>query len=129
MNCYQIKKRQIVGLCYILTMLISQASVLLLLNHQIRIFFFILLYHSHFINLTVYLDTGTGKHRRIINVTELGKTLKIDYCNALLGFYVFSGEDCTSAFKGKGKVTPLKKLQKHPKYFHTFRLVNICNYL
>lgn len=91
--------------------------------------FFILLYHSHFINLTVYLDTGTGKHRRIINVTELGKTLKKDYCNALLGFYVFSGEDCTSAFKGKGKVTPLKKLQKNPKYFHTFRLVNICNYL
>lgn len=38
--------------------------------------FFILLYHSHFINLTVYLDTGTGKHRRIINVTELGKTEK-----------------------------------------------------
>ena len=80
-------------------------------------------------NLTVYLDTGTGKHRRIINVTELGKILKKDYSNALLGFYVFSGKDCTSAFKGKGKVTPLKKLQKNPKYFHTFRLVNICNYL
>ena len=79
--------------------------------------FFILLYHSHFINLTVYLDTGTGKHRRIINVTELGKTLKIDYCNALLGFYVFSGEDCTSAFKGKGKVTPLKNFKNIPNIF------------
>ena len=52
-------------------------------------------------------------------MTELGKTLKIDYCNALLGFYEFSDEDYTSAFKGKGKVTPLKNLQKHPKYFQT----------
>ena len=30
----------------------------------------------------------------------------------LLGLYVFTGEDVTSAFKGKGKGGPLKKLQK-----------------
>ena len=39
---------------------------------------------------------------------------------SLLGFYVFSGEDCISAFKGKDKVTPLKKLQKNPKYQRAF---------
>ena len=82
--------------------------------------FFILLYHIHWINLTVYLDIGTGKHRRIINITDFGKSLGRDYCNALLGYYVFSGEDCTSAFKGKGKVTPLKKLQRNPKFITTF---------
>ena len=83
--------------------------------------FFILLHHSHSINITVYLDTGTGKHRRLINVTDLGRALGRDYCNTLLGYYVFSGEDCTSAFKGKGKVGPLKKLQKNPKYQAAFR--------
>ena len=92
--------------------------------------FFILLHHAHNINLTVYMDTGTGKHQKLINLTEFGKPLGKDYCSALLGFHVFSGEDCTSAFKGKGKVSPFKKLQKTPKFLKTFRLVkklhNFC---
>ena len=32
----------------------------------------------------------------------------------MLSLYVFTGEDLTSAFKGKGKVGPLLKLQNHP---------------
>ena len=62
-----------------------------------------------------------GKHRQIINVTELAKSFEPEYCTTLLGLYVFSGEDCTSAFKGKGKVGPPKKLQKNPKYQKAFR--------
>ena len=65
-----------------------------------------------------------GKHQQIVNVTELGKSLGSDYCTALLGYYVFSSEDCTSAFKGKGKVAPLKKLQKNPKFNQAFRCIN-----
>ena len=34
----------------------------------------------------------------------------------LLGFYVLSGEDCTSVFKRKGKVGPLKKLYMNPRF-------------
>ena len=34
---------------------------------------------------------------------------------------MFSGEDCTSAFKGKGKVGPLKKLEKNPRFHMAFR--------
>ena len=83
--------------------------------------FFILLHHSHSIGLNIYLDIGMGKHRQIINVTELAKSFEPEYCTTLLGLYVFSGEDCTSAFKGKGKVGPLKKLQKNPKYQKAFR--------
>jgi hypothetical protein len=45
------------------------------------------------------------------------------YCATLLGFYVFSGEDCTSAFKGKGKVGPLKKLEKNPRFHKAFNWV------
>ena len=80
----------------------------------------ILLYHASRINLTIYLDHGTGMHRRLINVSKLAESLGTEYCSTLLGFYVFSGEDCISAFKGKDKVTPLKKLQKNPKYQRAF---------
>lgn len=83
--------------------------------------FVILLYHAHKINLTVYLDTGSGKHRQLINLSELAQSLGEDYCSTLLGFYVFSGEDCTSAFKGKGKVGPLKKLETNPRFHKAFR--------
>ena len=37
-----------------------------------------------------------------------------------MGLYVFTGEDVTSAFKGKGKVGPLKKLHKNPKFYKAF---------
>ena len=33
--------------------------------------FFILLLHAHELTLTVYLDTGTGKHHKLINISEL----------------------------------------------------------
>lgn len=81
----------------------------------------ILLYHASKINLSIYLDHGSGKHRVQVNVTELSESLGPDYCSTLLGFYVFTGEDCTSAFKGKGKVNPLKKLQKNPKLHNAFK--------
>ena len=69
----------------------------------------------------MYIDIGTGKGRQLVNVTQLATDLGPEYCETLLGYYVFSGEDCTSAFKGKGKVGPLKKLQKNPKYQAAFR--------
>ena len=83
--------------------------------------FFILLYHAHTITLTIFLDIGSGKHRKLINLTEFAKSKGAEYCSTLLGLYVFTGEDVTSAFSGKGKVTPLKKLQKNPKYHNAFR--------
>ena len=49
-------------------------------------------------------------HRQIVNVRELSESKGADYCSTMLGLYMFTGEDVTSAFKGKGKVGPLKKL-------------------
>ena len=63
----------------------------------------ILLHHAHALQITIYLDTGMGKHRRLINVSELAERKGAEYCTAILGLYVFTGEDATSAFKGKGK--------------------------
>ncbi|XP_046336920.2 uncharacterized protein LOC124118725 [Haliotis rufescens] len=83
--------------------------------------FVILLHHAHSIKLTVYLETGSGKHRQLVNVSDLAESLGEDYCATLLAYYVFSGEDCTSSFKGKGKVGPLKKLEKNPRFHKAFR--------
>ena len=78
--------------------------------------FVILLYYAHMIEMNIFMDTGVGRHRKLIDVSSIAQSLGKDYCNVLLGFRVFTGEDCTSAFKGKGKVGPLKKLQKYPKH-------------
>ncbi|KAJ8348897.1 hypothetical protein SKAU_G00274860 [Synaphobranchus kaupii] len=82
---------------------------------------FILLYHAQNIKLTVYIDIGTGRGRQLVNVSQLATDLGPEYCDTLLGYYVFSVEDCTSSFKGKRKVSPLKKLQKNLKYQAAFR--------
>ena len=39
--------------------------------------FFILLYYAHELEITIYLDTGSGKHRRMINITEKAHSLGI----------------------------------------------------
>ena len=65
-----------------------------------------------------------GKNRKLINMSELAKDFGKEWCTVLLGFYVFTGEDCASAFKEKGKVTPLKKLMKNPRFHTSFRYFN-----
>ena len=42
----------------------------------------------------------------------LAKFLGSDNATTVMGLYTFTGDDCNAVFKGKGKVTPLKKLQK-----------------
>ena len=41
--------------------------------------FFILLHHTDTINLIIYLDTGMGRHRQLVNVTELATSLGQPY--------------------------------------------------
>ena len=84
---------------------------------------FILMHCAHSIELTIYVDTGTGKHRRLVNISELAQTQGEAFCTSLLGLHVFTGEDVTSAFKGKGKIVPLRKLQCYPKYQDAIRSV------
>ena len=78
-------------------------------------------YATKFTPMVVYFDTGKGIHRRVVNVTELAEDKGPSYCEALLGLHCFTGEDTNCAFKGKGKVNPLKKLEKKPKFMDTFR--------
>ena len=74
--------------------------------------FWILLHHSRQINVPVLFDTGHGYKKRLINITELGSHYSENLCNALLGLHAFSGCDTVSAFKGKGKIKPMKLLLK-----------------
>ncbi|XP_052267527.1 uncharacterized protein LOC127869202 [Dreissena polymorpha] len=83
--------------------------------------FFISLHHATSVPLTIFLDVGTGKQRKVLNISELSEALGVNYCAALLGLHVFTGEVVTSAFKGKGKIVTLRKLQSYPKYLETFR--------
>ena len=84
--------------------------------------FFILLFHAHNIHqMKIHVDIGVGKTRRLINVSDMAFELGKEWYTVLLGFYVFTGEDCTRAFKGKGKVNPLKKLMQTPKFHKAFR--------
>ena len=90
--------------------------------------FFILLFHAHRFNIVIYLEIGMGNNQRLINMSALSDEMGNDQCTVLLSFCVFTGKDCTSAFKGKGKVAPLKKFMKTPcfhaslRYFFTFVL-------
>ena len=83
----------------------------------------ILLHHVNSIKLTVYLDTGSGKHREIVNIqlSDVVESHGNDFCVTLPGYCVFTGDDCTSSFKGKGKVGPPKKLEKNPRFHKAFR--------
>ena len=87
--------------------------------------FFILLHYALSFRIIIHLDTGTGKHRQLIDVTALAKSLHVgsDYATALMGLYVYTWKDCNSAFKSKGKVPPppLKKLQQYPRFQKVFQ--------
>ena len=83
--------------------------------------FFILLHNALNISMTIYMDVGVGKNRRLKNVTEIAESKGAEYCTAVLGLCVFTGEDATCAFKGMGKVASLKKLERNPKFQSVFR--------
>ena len=57
--------------------------------------FVILPFHMRAINLSVHLDIGSAKYRRLHTVSNVAESLGEENCATLFGFYVFSGEDCT----------------------------------
>ena len=61
-------------------------------------------------NLTVYHDIGSGKHRQLINVSR-----------RFLGCMYSVEKTVPVPSKGRRKVGPLKKLEKHPRFYKAFR--------
>ena len=74
--------------------------------------FFILLHFSAKINSTLLFETGSGNKKRLINVTAIAQECGEKLCTALMSLHVFTGCDTTSAFRGIGKIKPIKLLQK-----------------
>ena len=52
-----------------------------------------------------------------MSVRESVSDLDQKLCSVILAWYVFSREDATSAFKGKGKIVPLKNILLHSEKF------------
>ena len=80
------------------------------------VFMILLHYASDMTDLKVFFDTGTGNHKRLIDVGEIAQGYTPEHATALLAMHAFSGCDTTSAFKGLGKVKPLKTMSKLPKF-------------
>ena len=56
---------------------------------NIDILFITLHYAEQLKPLAIYFDTGTGRNRRMINITELAASLTPRYFESLLGLYCF----------------------------------------
>ena len=83
--------------------------------------FFICLYHAYnYKSLNIFLETSVEGQKRLINITSLASKLGHDFCSALLGLHAFTGADCTSGFKGIGKIRPYKKFLKYAKFQDAF---------
>ncbi|KAL7404873.1 hypothetical protein ABVT39_020258 [Epinephelus coioides] len=57
---------------------------------------------------------------RLININQLAEDYSNEHISALLALHAFTGADCTSAFKGKGKVRPMKILNQNSKFIQIF---------
>ncbi|XP_068234763.1 uncharacterized protein [Palaemon carinicauda] len=57
----------------------------------------------------------------MVNISQTAESMGADKGKRVLGLYVFTGEDVTSSFKGKGNIGPLKKLQRYPIHHEAFR--------
>lgn len=69
----------------------------------------------------LFLDTGTGNNRRLIDVQSIAAALGSDMCAALPAYHAFTGSDYTSAFVHKGKIKPFEMLRKKPDFISVFK--------
>ena len=68
-------------------------------------------------------DTGTGNNKRLLNISDMAKSLTPMYWSALLSLHAFTGYDTTSAFKGCEKLRPLKILENDDEYKNIFSII------
>ena len=76
------------------------------------IFFITLQYVQRLDGTKVFYDSG----KKLIDVTQLSADYTQEQCTALLAMHAFTKCDTTSAFKGIGKVKPIKVLQKMQRF-------------
>ena len=64
----------------------------------------------------ILFDTGMGNKRRLLNVNDIHKNKGEDICSVLPALHCFTGCDTTSAFVHRGKIAPLKLVERNPQF-------------
>ena len=82
--------------------------------------FFILLHHAKKIRARILFDTGSGNKKRLLDVKQIADGYGPVQCEALLALHAFTGCDTASAFKGIGKIKPIKIFLKDNRYENVF---------
>ena len=90
-------------------------------------------------NIKLYMLTGTGSKRRIIDMNAVGDDIfdnqnqanssKNEFLKALIGFHCFTGCDTLSSFAGRAKLKPLKLFFTHSDYVDAFRALGTEQHL
>ena len=70
-------------------------------------------------NISILFETGRGNKSRLLDITALSKEISTIYTSKLLSLHIYTGCSTVSAFKGKGKLKPLKALQLYPQFIET----------
>ena len=66
--------------------------------------------------MEINFDTGRGNKKQLISVTKIAKQCTQKYSTALMALHAYTQCDTTNAFKGIGKVKPIKVIQKMPEF-------------
>ena len=61
----------------------------------------------------------------MINISQFADNYSQEHIATLLALHAFTGADCTSAFKVKGKLRPMKLLSQNAKFIHIFAAVSL----
>lgn len=75
----------------------------------------------HDLPCRVYARTGSGQDTTVLDINQLSSHYGSDVCQAIIGMHVFTGCDTVSAFKGKGKVRPLRLMLESAETVNAFR--------
>eukprot|EP00794_Sanderia_malayensis_P000947 gene947-261_t len=68
----------------------------------------------------LFLDTGPGNYRRLLNIYAMEEALGAALSTALIGFHAFTECDTTSSFYGKGKIKPLTIMEESRDFVEFF---------
>lgn len=70
------------------------------------------LWAARHLQCSLYLDSGSGQHRRVVNLSDVAAKLGQTICDSLPGYHAFTGCDTVSSFARRGKSCGFKLLQK-----------------
>eukprot|EP00794_Sanderia_malayensis_P000672 gene671-biopygen976 len=96
----------------------NEETVGILRSHSGDIDIPVILLANEIPNLNIYVDNGTGKHRKLLDLTSCD--LSCNQKQALLGVHAFSGNDYVSSFMRKGKKVCWNLVKENEEFLTAF---------